>query len=63
MSKLMIDCDQYKVINSEQSVLRGLFIYDCQSEPHYQHHKLSERSCHKIKLITNIIIDCTGSTD
>ena len=37
MIKLISDSAQYDIRNCAQSILRELFIDDCQSKPHYQH--------------------------
>ena len=61
MSKLISDCDQSEFRNRAKSILWATFIDDCQSEPHYQHHKFSEHCYQTIKRITNTIIDREGA--
>ena len=61
MIKFNSDSSQYEIRNYAQSILRELLIDDWQIEPHYQHHNFAESRYHTVKLLTNIIIDCTDS--
>ena len=62
-SKLIKDHAQYKVINHSQSIIWDLFIDDRESEPHCQQQNLFEHHFHKIKHLTNTILDCMIDPD
>ena len=62
MSKLISDQSQSELLKCTCIILRGLCIYDWQSETYYQYHKLFEHRYHTIKLYKNSILDHTGDS-
>ena len=60
---MISDCDKSEVRNYAQSIIQALFIYYCQSEPHYQHQNFYDLRYQIVKRFINTIIGPTGAPD
>jgi hypothetical protein len=60
-TKLISDHAQVETSNKVKDILRSLCISDWQSEPHQQHQNPCEHRYQTLKMMTNTVLDCTGS--
>ena len=58
---MISDCDKFEVRNYAHSILQALFIHNCLSKPHYQHHDFYDLCYQIVKCFTNTILDRTGA--
>ena len=61
MYKFTSDNAPSEMYNRVKEILRALFIYDWQSESHYQHQNFAVRRCQNVKRQTKTLLERTGT--